>query len=64
MRATEIVLRIGVALRCSKPEQPPRLGIVHRPALAAMVHGTEITLRISVALRCSAPKQPPRLGKV
>ena len=60
---SEITLRTGVALRCSKPEQPPRLGIVHRPALAIVVHDAENTLRIGIALRCSEPK-PTSLGLV
>jgi hypothetical protein len=50
----ERTLRIGVALRCSEPKQPPRLGIVFRPAFAAAVHEAEQILLIGVALRCSS----------
>ena len=57
-------LRIGVTLRCSELEQPPRLGIVYRAALAAIVHAAESALRNGVALRSSEPEQPPALGKV
>ena len=56
---------IGVALRCSEPKEPHRLGNVSLPALA--VHeqpGAEITLRAGVALRCSEPEEPPRLSNV
>eukprot|EP00964_Phaeocystis_antarctica_P041617 scaffold23809_cov74-Phaeocystis_antarctica.AAC.4 len=48
----------------NEPKQPPRLGIVLRPAIADPVHGAEIGPCHGVALRCSEPKQPPRLGKV
>jgi hypothetical protein len=57
-------LRSSVALRCSEPKQPPRLGQVHRPTFAPPVHAAEKILRLSDALRCSEPIQPPRLGKV
>jgi hypothetical protein len=60
----EIVLRLGVALRCGELKQPPRLGKVLRPTIAVVVHPAELGLRLGVALRCSEPKQPPRLGKV
>ena len=53
-----------MALRCSKPIQPPRLGKVYRPAMAAEVHVAESALRIGAALRCSAPEHPSRLCKV
>ena len=49
-------LRLGVALRCSEPEQPPGLVKVYRPAFAIVVHDAESTLRIGIALRCSEPK--------
>ena len=53
-----------MALRCSKPVQPPRLCKVYRPAMAAEVHVAESALRIGAALRCSAPEHPSRLCKV
>ena len=64
MHDAERALRIGVALRCSKPKQPPRLRKVYRPALAVAVHDAEIILRLVVALRSREPKQPPRFSKV
>ena len=64
MHAAESVLRIGAALRCSEPEQPPRLSKVYQTAIAADVQMAEHRLRIGVALRCSEPKQPPRLSRV
>ena len=64
MHFAKHMLRTGVALRCSEPKQPPRLGKVYRPALAAAVHVAEMILRLGVALRCSEPIQPPRLSKV
>ena len=64
MHAGEAALRLGVALRCSKPKQPPRLGNVFRPTFTVVVHASEIVLRLGVALRCGELKQPPRLGKV
>ena len=63
VHGAEIALRIGVALRCSEPIQPPRLGKVCRPALAVVVHDAESALRIGVALRRSEPK-PMSLGLV
>ena len=53
-----------MALRCSEPKQPPRLGKVCLAALAVAVHAAETALRLGVALRCSEPVQPPSLGKV
>ena len=55
MHHAETVLRIRVALRCSKPKQPPCLGKVFRPAFAAVVHEAESALRLGVALRLLAP---------
>ena len=52
VHGTKITLRVGVALRCHQPKQPPRLGKVFRPTLAVVVHATKITLRPGVALRC------------
>ena len=63
MHLAELGLRLGVALRCSEPKQPPRLCQVLRPTFA-VVHATEPKLGILVALRCSEPKQPARLGEV
>ena len=63
VHVAEHTLRLGFALRCSEPEQPPRLCKVYRAALAVEVHDSEITLRIGVALRCSEPK-PMSLGLV
>ena len=60
---TEIELRIGVALRCSEPKQPPRLGKVCQAAFAVAVHEAESALRIVVALRRSERK-PMSLGLV
>ena len=58
----ECALRLGMALRCSEPKQPPRLSIVYRPAFAVTVHAAERTLRIGVALRYSeAQLAPPGL---
>ena len=53
-----------MALFCSEPEQPPRLGKVIWPTFAVVVHAVEPSLRIGVALRCGESIQPPRLGKV
>ena len=64
MHVVEHIQSIAVALRCSEPKQPPRLGKVYWPAFALEVHVAEVILRIGVALRCSKPKEPPRLGKV
>ena len=64
MHVAEIILRLGVALRCSEPKQPPRLGKVYRTSFAVVVHVAEYALRLGVALRCSEPKLLPRLGKV
>ena len=41
VHGAEIVLRLGVTLRCSEPKQPPRLGKVNRAALASVVHEAE-----------------------
>ena len=48
-------LRFGVALRCSEPIQPPRLGKVYRPALAVAVHDAETVLRIGVPCAAASP---------
>ena len=60
----ETILRIGVALPCREPKQPPRLGQVYRPAIAVAVHDAEIMLRLGITLRCREPVQPPDLSKV
>ena len=55
VHVAEIVLRIGVALRCSSPNSRLAWARSGGP-LAADVHVAEITLRLGVALRCSEPK--------
>ena len=55
VHGAESALRIGVALRSSEPEQPPRLGNVCRPAWVAQEHAAESAQRIGVTLFCSKP---------
>jgi len=63
VHAAETALRHGVALRCSEPIQPPRLGKVYWAAFAGTVHVAKRGLRFGVALFGSKP-EPASLGLV
>eukprot|EP00966_Prymnesium_polylepis_P233646 5404341-Prymnesium_polylepis.1 len=52
----EVVLRLSVTLRRCKPEQPPRLHLVLRPAKPLHVHEAEGAMRLSEPLRHCKPE--------
>jgi len=52
VHVAELGLRLGLALRCSEPKQPPRLCKVWWPAFAFVVHAAEYDLRLGVSLLC------------